>query len=90
MQHNLPNPNEEQGRLTALYNLIATGYDQPALRFFSHVAQRLVELAQPQPGEHWLDAATGTGAAALSVADKVTPTGQVTGLDLAAAMLTQA
>lgn len=90
MQHNLSNPNEAQGRIMALYNQVASGYDQPALRFFSHVAQRLVELAQPQPGEHWLDAATGTGAAALSIADKVALTGQVIGVDLAAAMLTQA
>lgn len=90
MKHNLPNPNEEQRRITDLYNRVASGYDQPALRFFQRVAQRLVELAQPQPGEHWLDAATGTGAAALYLADKVAPTGQIIGLDLAAAMLTQA
>lgn len=90
MKHSVPDPNEEHRRITALYNLVAPGYDQPALRFFQRVAQRLVELAQPQPGEHWLDAATGTGAAALCLADKVAPTGQVIGLDLAAAMLTQA
>jgi ubiquinone/menaquinone biosynthesis C-methylase UbiE len=77
MKHSLPDPNEEQRRITALYNRVASGYDQPALRFFPRVAQRLVELAQPQPGDQWLDAGTGTGAAALYLVDKVAPTGQV-------------
>lgn len=90
MKHNLSKPNDKHRHITALYNQAASGYDQPALRFFQRVAQRLVELAQPQPSEHWLDTATGTGAAALCMADKVAPTGQVIGLDLAAAMLTQA
>jgi arsenite methyltransferase len=83
-------PNEHKRRIATIYNLAAAGYDQPAGRFFQRIAQRLVELAQPKCGDMVLDAATGTGAAALCAASKVTPTGRVIGVDLAGAMLAQA
>lgn len=86
---NLP-LNDPHRRIAAVYNLAAVGYDRPALRFFYLVAQHLVELAQPKPGDRVLDAATGTGAALLAVAPQVGPRGKVTGMDLAVDMLAQA
>ena len=90
----MPNTNlplNEQHRCVAdVYNLAAAGYDRPPLRFFHLVARRLVELAQPKPGDRVLDAATGTGAALLWVTPKVGPLGKVTGMDLAVEMLAQA
>ncbi|WP_106539127.1 methyltransferase domain-containing protein [Haloactinopolyspora alba] len=53
-------------------------------------AERLVELAAPSPGMHVLDAATGTGFAALAAARAVGPTGRVVGVDVAAGMLDHA
>lgn len=69
--------------------------DQPqrekSVNHFSHrIAQRLVELAQPKPGDMVLDVATGAGTAALYAAGKVTPSGQVVGLERASPLLAHA
>lgn len=54
---------------------------QTAIRFAHQVAQRLVDLAQPKPGDTVLDVATGAGVAALYAAGQVTPLGRVIGVD---------
>jgi arsenite methyltransferase len=90
MDNNPLDPNEYKRRIATVYNLAAAGYDQPAVRFFPRIARRLVDLAQPQCGDTVLDAATGSGAAALCAAGKVAPTGRVIGIDLATEMLVQA
>lgn len=53
-------------------------------------AERLVELAAPAPGMRILDAATGTGLAAMAAARAAGPTGRVVGVDLSAGMLARA
>ena len=53
-------------------------------------AERLVEICQPQPGHRVLDAATGTGFAALAAARRVGRDGHVCGVDISAGMLRQA
>ncbi|AQZ67206.1 2-heptaprenyl-1,4-naphthoquinone methyltransferase [[Actinomadura] parvosata subsp. kistnae] len=53
-------------------------------------AERLVELAALPPGGHVLDAATGTGFAAVAAARAVGPAGRVVGVDVSAGMLAQA
>src|SRR5574341_1112052 len=78
---------EQKQRVASVYNLASSGYDKPAVRFFPQVASRLVELANIRPGSVVLDAATGTGAAAIAASAKAGPTGQVIGLDLAPDML---
>src|SRR5262245_65486300 len=47
----------------------------------------LAEVAAMKPGDRVLDVACGTGVLAREAADRVGPTGRVTGLDLNEAML---
>jgi SAM-dependent methyltransferase len=58
--------------------------------FFGPLAEHVLAVAQPQPGERVLDAACGTGIVARRVAALAGPQGQVVGLDLNPAMLTVA
>jgi len=81
---------EHKRRVAATYNLASAGYDQEAARFFPLCANRLVELIGLQPGQHLLDVATGTGAAAIAEALRVGPAGHVVGVDIATDMLAQA
>jgi len=81
---------EHKRRVAATYNLASAGYDQEAVRFFPLCANRLVELIGLQPGQHVLDVATGTGAAAIAAARRVGPAGHVVGVDIASDMLEQA
>lgn len=53
-------------------------------------AQRLVELADLAVGQRVLDAATGTGFAAIAAARVVGPSGQVVGVDVSTGMLAEA
>ncbi len=55
-----------------------------------HVNERLVELAQIQPGHKVLDIASGLGEPAFTAARQVGPTGQVIGTDIAPEMLAMA
>ena len=57
----------------------------PAL--FQEWADRMVEAAQVQAGQHVLDVACGTGLLARTAAERVGPTGSVTGLDVNEGML---
>jgi ubiquinone/menaquinone biosynthesis C-methylase UbiE len=81
---------ETKRRIAATYNLAAEGYDKPALRYFRLIAHLLVERAHLKAGAVVLDAATGTGEAALATAIKVGAHGQVIGVDIAGDMLAQA
>ncbi len=73
--------------ITALFNLIAAQYDNPAQRFFPFVGDRLIEHLSPRPGHKVLDIATGTGAVALPAAQAILPSGRVQAIDLAEKML---
>ena len=54
---------------------------------FAPWAGRLIQSANPQPGERVLDVATGTGIVARRVAPYIEPKGSVIGLDLNPNML---
>src|SRR5689334_13881654 len=53
-------------------------------------APRVMALTNPQPGEHVLDVACGTGALTRVVAQSIGPNGRVVGLDLSPEMLAEA
>ena len=66
---------------------VAAEYAQDRLGIFERSAGRLLELLQPSPGSKLLDVGTGTGAVALQARAWVGPEGQVTGSDVAMAMV---
>ena len=72
--------------LIDFFDRIAPSYDSWAGGQHERVAARLVDLAQPQKGEHVLDVGTGTGLVAHLVAPRVSP-GSVIGIDLSDNML---
>lgn len=74
---------------------IAESFDARAAAYaFSgwhrRAAERLVALCALRPGDRVLDAATGTGFAALAAARVVGPEGRVVGVDISPGMLRQA
>jgi ubiquinone/menaquinone biosynthesis C-methylase UbiE len=83
-----PRQDEERGR--SRFDLVADGYDRPALRAFRMVAERLVELAAPGKGQVVLDVASGTGHAAVAAARAVGPHGRVVAVDASPEMCERA
>lgn len=51
---------------------------------------RLLDLAAVRPGERWLDVGCGTGEDACRLAERVGPSGHVTGIDTSETMLVEA
>jgi SAM-dependent methyltransferase len=54
---------------------------------FGPIAERLLDLVAPRPGERALDLACGTGAVTRRLVERTAPGGQVTGLDPSGPML---
>ncbi|MCF6209447.1 MAG: methyltransferase domain-containing protein [Gammaproteobacteria bacterium] len=77
-------------KVISVFDEVAGGYDSPALRFFPFSAERALGHLNPKPGSKILDAATGTGALAMALAQAVGPQGRVIGIDLSTAMLERA
>lgn len=76
-------------KLKETFNAASAGYDNPALRFFSHAADHLANRMGLAGNEHILDVACGTGAVSLACAERLGE-GRVTGVDLAEGMLEKA
>lgn len=73
--------------LEAYYAAITGAYDDWSSGIHRRQAARLVELAGPIPGERVLDIGCGTGLAAQMAAERVGPSGEVIGVDIARRLL---
>lgn len=73
-----------------VFEQVATGYDNPSLRFFPFCGDRIGMHLQLKRGQKVLDVATGTGAALIAAAQMVSPQGRVQAIDLAENMLDRA
>lgn len=74
-------------RVAATFDRVADTYDNVGVPWFTPIAQRLVDLVQPRPGERVVDLGCGRGAALFPLARAVGPAGRVTGVDVAPRMV---
>jgi ubiquinone/menaquinone biosynthesis C-methylase UbiE len=80
---------EQKKKIQQVFNAVAAGYDNEALRFFKNSAERLVPIFSFNGDEVVLDVATGTGVAALELVQQL-PHGEMIGIDFAVGMLNEA
>jgi ubiquinone/menaquinone biosynthesis C-methylase UbiE len=78
---------EMAGRVARLFDDVADDYDQSGVEFFGPIAAGLVEALAPQSGERVVDVGCGRGAVTFPAARAVGPTGSVTAVDIAPAMV---
>jgi ubiquinone/menaquinone biosynthesis C-methylase UbiE len=78
---------ERSARVAAVFDRVADVYDQVGIPWFTPIAQQLVRLAAPAPGERVLDVGCGRGAATVALAEAVGADGHVTGIDLSPRMI---
>jgi len=83
------NEHERKIMVRKTFDTVAAGYDNASLRFFSESAGHLAACLELKGGEHVLDVSTGTGCAALALAERL-PQGWVTGIDFSKGMLERA
>ncbi|GMR16338.1 MAG: methyltransferase domain-containing protein [Gammaproteobacteria bacterium] len=81
---------DEKQAITSVFNLVATKYDNPSLRFFPSCADKMVDYAKIKPGNKVLDIATGTGVVAMAAAQCLGNGGRVQAIDLSKNMINQA
>lgn len=83
-------PDDDSAATERLFDQLADGYDRAALRFFPFAADRLAERLAPRSGEKILDVATGTGAVAIAVGQRLAGGGRVLAVDISERMLDRA
>lgn len=79
--------NRKREESLRVFNQAAAIYDRVGPGSFSFFGQRLVEVAEIPSGAKVLDVAAGRGALLFPAAARVGPTGHVTGIDFAPAMV---
>ncbi|MCW9023240.1 MAG: class I SAM-dependent methyltransferase [Gammaproteobacteria bacterium] len=77
-------------QVITIFEQVAQGYDNPAMRFFPFCGDRIALHLQLKRGEKVLDIAAGTGAATVAAAQLTAPEGRVQAIDLAENMLDKA
>lgn len=75
------------GAVGRLFDEVAPFYDQTGVAFMGPIADRLVDLLDPQPGEQVVDLGCGRGAMTTRLARRVGPQGHVAAVDLSANMV---
>lgn len=80
----------DSDQIARLFDLLADGYDRAALRFFPFAADRVAQRLAPRPGEKILDVATGTGAVAVALGQRLGGGGRVMAVDISGRMLDRA
>lgn len=78
---------EYQERMATLFDSVAETYDAVGVDLFRPVAAGLVRAIEPRPGERALDIGCGRGAVLFPLAEAVTASGAVTGIDLSPRMV---
>jgi len=81
---------DEKQTITSVFDLVATKYDNPSLRFFPVCADKLIDYAKIKPNQKVLDVATGTGMVAMAAAQCLGNGGHVHAIDLSKNMINQA
>lgn len=81
---------DEKQAITSVFDLVATKYDNPSLRFFPLCANKMVDYAKIKPSNKVLDIATGTGVVAMAAAQCLNNGGRVQAIDLSENMIHQA
>ena len=83
----MPTPDDAKERAATTYNAAADRYDDAANSFWDRFGRATLERLCPTAGDRILDVCCGSGASALSAAERVGPNGFVLGIDLAANLL---
>ena len=73
--------------LEAYYDAVNDAYDDWSSGIHRRLGARLIEVASPLPGERLLDVGCGTGMVTQMAADRVGPSGEVFGVDIAKRLL---
>lgn len=74
-------------RDAASYDDVTDAFDRFTERFTGAIAERVVELAAPRPGDRVLDVGCGTGVVSFAAARRLTGGGRLVGIDLSEGML---
>lgn len=84
----MPNPPQPVTHWSSSYRLVAADkWKTQSATMGRPLTDALVEYAQPRSGMQVVDVASGTGEPAISLAERVGPTGHVSALDLSADLL---
>ena len=81
--------NRQKVAIAELYNRVASQYGQIGPAMLAHFGQRLVQRVGVTEGSALLDVAAGRGASLLPASETIGDKGQVVGIDLAAAMVSE-
>ncbi|MFD0395267.1 class I SAM-dependent methyltransferase [Streptomyces nogalater] len=81
---------EYKQTVTAAFDRAAAHYDRLGVEFFTPMGLRLVDHADPRPGQRVLDVGCGRGACLFPAARRVAPDGYALGIDIAPAMVEEA